>query len=160
VIGIGSDHHGFELKLQLCAHLTGRGEQVRDFGCFSPEPVDYPDIAAPVAEAVRAGLIERAVLICGTGLGMAIAANKVPGVYAASVADVRLARLARERNDAHIITLAATLLSAEQACAVADAWLDAQFRGGDSARKVAKIRALEQRQTGADATLRGQAWRL
>jgi ribose 5-phosphate isomerase B len=145
MIGIGSDHHGFEFKSRLRAHLTARGELVRDFGCFSHEPVDYPDIAAAVAEAVRSGLIERAILVCGTGMGMAIAANKVPGVYAVSVTDARLARLARERNNARIITLGATVLGPETACEIVNAWLDAEFRGGDSARKIAKIGALEQR---------------
>jgi ribose 5-phosphate isomerase B len=151
MIGIGSDHNGFELKSRLRAHLTARGEQVRDFGCFSHEPVDYPDIAAAVAEAVRSCLIERAILVCGTGLGMAIAANKVPGVYAASVTDAGLARLARERNNAHIITLGATVVEPQYACVIVDAWLDAQFRGGDSGRKVEKVHALEEKHASAAA---------
>jgi len=151
MIGIGSDHNGFELKLRLRAHLTARGEQVWDFGCFSHEAVDYPDIAAAVAEAVRDRLIERAVLICGTGLGMAIAANKVPGVYAAPVTDARVARLARERNNAQIITLGATVVESQHACAIVDAWLDTQFLGGDSERKIGKVRALEEKYAGAAA---------
>jgi ribose 5-phosphate isomerase B len=157
MIGLGSDHNGFELKERLHAHLVARGERVWDFGCTSPEPIDYPDIAAPVAEAVRDGLVTRAILVCGTGLGMAIAANKVSGVRAAPVTDTRVARLAGERNDAQIITLGATVVSADVACETVDAWLEAEFRGGDSARKVAKIRALERRETGAAALVAGGA---
>jgi len=149
MIGIGSDHNGLELKSRLHAHLAERGEEVRDFGCFSPQPVDYPDIAAAVADSVQAGLIERGILVCATGLGMAIAANKVPGVYAVTVTDPRTARLARERNNAHIITLGATVVTPEMACEIVDAWISAGFRGGDSARKIAKIRALEERRRGA-----------
>ena len=157
MIGIGSDHNGFELKSRLRAHLTARGEQVRDFGCFSRETVDCPDIAAAVAGAVRERLIERAVLICGTGLGMAIAASKVPGVYAAAVTDPRVARLARERNNAQTITLGATVVRPEMACEIVTAWLDVEFRGGDSARKIARIRALEERWAGAAAQAVGGA---
>jgi ribose 5-phosphate isomerase B len=146
MIGIGSDHNGFDLKRRLCAHLAERGEQVWDFGCFSGEPVDYPDVAAAVAGAVHGGLIHRGILVCGTGLGMAIAANKVPGIYAVPVTDTRTARLARERNNTQIITLGATIVEPRLACLIVDAWLDAQFRGGDSARKIEKIHALEKRQ--------------
>jgi ribose 5-phosphate isomerase B len=144
-IGIGSDHNGFELKQRVRAHLAERGERVHDFGCFSRQPVDYPDIAAAVADAVRSGLIARAILVCGSGLGMAIAANKVPGIYAVPVTDAHTARLARERNNAQIITLGATVVRPALACTIVDAWLDARFRGGDSARKIEKIHALEQR---------------
>jgi len=145
MIGIGSDHNGFDLKCQLGTHLTSRGRLVWDFGCFSEQTVDYPDIASAVAEAVRDHLIERAVLICGTGLGMAIAANKVPGVYAAPVTDTRVARLAWERNSAQIITLGASVVSASSACAIVDAWLEAEFAGGESGRKVGKVYALEEK---------------
>jgi RpiB/LacA/LacB family sugar-phosphate isomerase len=157
MIGIGSDHNGFELKSRLRAHLTARGQQIWDFGCFSHETVDYPDIAAAVAEAVRERRIERAVPICGTGLGMALAANKVPGVYAAAVTDPRVARLARERNNAQTITLGATVVRPEMACEIVTAWLDVEFRGGDSARKIARIRALEERWAGAAALVVGGA---
>jgi ribose 5-phosphate isomerase B len=148
MIGIGSDHNGFALKQRLAEHLAARGCEVRDFGTSSEEPVDYPDIAAAVAGAVRAGRIERAVLVCGTGLGMAIAANKVPGVFAAPVTDVYSARRARESNDVHIITLGADVVGPGLACAIVDAWLAAAYAGGASARKVAKVRALERRAAG------------
>jgi len=145
MIGLGGDHNGFHLKQRLRSFLEDRGYRVADFGAFSDQPVDYPEIAAAVAEAVAAGGIERGVLVCGTGLGMAIAANKVPGVFAATVNDSYSARLARESNDAQIIALGAHLVSPELACVIVETWLSAEFRGGRSARKLAKIRALEQR---------------
>jgi len=144
-IGIGSDHLGFELKGRLLAHLAERGEHVRDFGTFSPEPVDYPDVAVSVAEAVRAGVVERGILVCGTGLGMAIAAGKVRSVLAAPVTDVYTARLARERNNTQIITLGANVVGCGLAVAIVDTWLSAEFQYGDSARKVGKILALDER---------------
>lgn len=145
MIGLGSDHHGLALKERLRQFLLERGERVRDFGPSSTEPVDYPDIAAAVAEAVPSGLISRGVLVCRTGLGMAIAACKVPGVFAVPVTDVHTARCARQSNDAQIITLGADIVGGNLACAIVAAWLAAEFRGGDSARKLGKIRALEER---------------
>jgi ribose 5-phosphate isomerase B len=143
MIGIGSDHHGLRLKQKLHLLLARRGEAVRDFGSFSREPLGYPDIAVPLARAVQTGAVERGILICGTGLGMAIAANKVPGIFAAPVTDVYAARKARESNDAQIITLGARLLHLPTARMIVDAWLDARFQGGESARRLSKIRALE-----------------
>jgi ribose 5-phosphate isomerase B len=143
--GLGSDHHGFALKRQLLRFLAARGEEVWDFGSYTEEPVDYPDVATIVAEAVRCGLIERGVLVCATGLGMAIVANKVPGVRAAPVVDLLTARLARESNDAQVITLGQEIVGADLACELVAAWLEAEFRGGGSARKVEKIRLLEER---------------
>jgi ribose 5-phosphate isomerase B len=145
MIGLGSDHLGFGLKQRLGDFLAESGEAVHDFGTFSEQPVDYPDVAVSVAEALRAGVIDRGILVCGTGLGMAIAANKVPGIFAAPVADLETARRARQSNNAQIITLGADIVSTGLACAIVAAWLAAQFKGGDSARKVAKIRALERR---------------
>lgn len=144
-IGIGSDHNGFALKQRLRSFLAERGKKVRDFGAFSHEPIDYPDIAVAVAEAAQAGLIQRGILVCGTGLGMAIAANRVPVIFAASVTDLYTARLARQSNNTQIITLGANVVSGDLACAIVEAWLTAEFRGGRSARKVGKIHALEGR---------------
>lgn len=144
-IGLGSDNLGFHLKEQLRSNLADRGDTVFDYGAFSEEPIDYPDIAVRVAEAVLAGIVDRGILVCGTGLGMAITANKVPGIFAASVTDVNTARLARERNAVQIITLGANILGCEAATTIVDAWLSAEFQGGQSTRKVAKIRELEGR---------------
>jgi ribose 5-phosphate isomerase B len=143
-IGIGSDHNGFLLKEHLVGYLALCGWDVHDFGTFSKQPADYPDIACAVAEAVAAGAVEKGVLICGTGLGMAIAANKVPGIFAAPVNDFCTARMAGESNAAQIITLGARIVGPGRACALVHVWLKAQFRGGASGRKVARIRELEE----------------
>jgi ribose 5-phosphate isomerase B len=160
MIGIGSDHNGFPLKQRIAAHLAERGEDLSDFGAFSDAPVDYPEVAAAVAEAILAGVVDRGILVCGTGLGMAIAANKVPGIYAAAVTDPYTARLSRERNHVQIITLGANVIGPGRACAIVDAWLAAEFRGGESARKIAKIRALEERYSRelAPAMTGGRQW--
>jgi ribose 5-phosphate isomerase B len=145
VIALGADHAGFPLKQDLKAWLTARGHQVLDFGTDSPDAVDYPDFAARVAEAVGAGTAERGVLVCGTGIGMAIAANKVAGVRAAPCADPDAARLSREHNDANILTLGARVVEGTMATAVLETWLATDFAGGRHVRRVAKLMALEER---------------
>jgi len=145
MIGLGSDHNGFLLKERIRDFLEVSGYAVRDFGAFSGETVDYPRIAAEVAEAVAVGVVARAVLVCGTGLGMSIAANKVPGVYAATASDTYTARLARESNDANVLALGARVVAADLALDLVEAWLTAEFRGGSSARKLNQIKALERR---------------
>jgi len=148
MLAIGSDHRGLALKTRLRAWLQGRHRGVCDLGAFSTEPVDYPDIAIPAAEVVRDRLVERAVLICATGVGMAIAANKVPGIFAATVTDVATARAARCSNNAQIICLGAEVVPFDLATEIIDAWLSAAFQGGDSLRKLDKIRAAERRYHG------------
>lgn len=143
VIALGADHAGFLLKENLKAWLTARGHRVLDFGTDSAAAVDYPDYAARVAEAVGAGTAERGVLVCGTGIGMAIAANKVAGIRAAPCADRDAARLSREHNDANILTLGARILEGTTATAVLETWLVTDFAGGRHARRVAKLMALE-----------------
>jgi ribose 5-phosphate isomerase B len=145
VIALGSDHAGFLLKQDLKAWLTAQGHHVLDFGTDSPDAVDYPDFAVGVAEAVGAGMAERGVLVCGTGIGMAIAANKVSGVRAAPCADQDAARLSREHNDANILTLGARILEGTRATAVLETWLATDFAGGRHTRRVAKLMALEER---------------
>ncbi len=144
-IAIGSDHHGFELKELLKAHLTTLGHDVHDHGCHSVDEVDYPDIAVAVAEGVAAGEAERAVLVCGTGIGMAIAACKIPGVRAAAVADPYSAERAQKSNNAQVLCLGAKVVGSEVATLLLDHWLNSEFQGGASARKVAKIDALDER---------------
>jgi ribose 5-phosphate isomerase B len=143
IIAVGADHYGFELKEVLREHLTALGHEVRDHGCHSTDEVDYPDIAVSVAEEVAAGGAERAVLVCGTGIGMAIAACKVPGIRAAAVADPYSAERAQKSNNAQVLCLGAKIVSPENAALLLGHWLDSEFQGGASARKVAKIDALD-----------------
>ncbi|MBM3501153.1 MAG: RpiB/LacA/LacB family sugar-phosphate isomerase [Armatimonadetes bacterium] len=145
MLAIGSDHRGFALKTRLRQWLQRRWGDVCDLGAFSTAPVDYPDVAIPAAEVVRDHLVDGAILICGTGLGMAIAANKVPGVFAATVTDVATARAARRSNNAQILCLGAESVSFDLAAEIVEAWLTTEFQGGDSLRKLAKIRAAERR---------------
>ena len=142
-IAVGADHLGFPLKETVKAHLQAAGHEVVDFGVPDTEAVDYPDIALEVAEAVADGRFGRAILVCGTGIGMAITANKVPGVRAANVADPYSAERARKSNDAQVLCLGARVVAPEVADILVDHWLAAEFQGGDSARKVAKIDAID-----------------
>jgi ribose 5-phosphate isomerase B len=144
VIALGADHAGFVLKEDLKAWLVQRGHRVLDFGTNSLESVDYPDFARRVADAVREGAAARGVLVCGTGIGMAMAANKVPGVRAAVCADAHTARMSREHNDANVLSLGARLIEPAAALEVLDAWLSTEFAGGRHARRLEKIVALEQ----------------
>lgn len=142
-IALGSDHIGFPLKEELKRFLVEHGYDVLDYGCAAPDPVDYPDVAREVAEAVAAGRHDRALLVCGTGIGMAITANKVPGVFAAVGHDPYSAQRARMSNDAQVLTMGSRVIAPELATVVLRSWLDAEFAGGESARKVDKVRAVE-----------------
>lgn len=143
-ISLGADHAGFELKDAIKDHLVAQGLNVLDCGTNSAESVDYPDFAKAVAEHVAAGKADLGILICGTGIGMAISANKVPGIRAANCDTVFEAEMSREHNDANVLTLGARVLNANDAISVADAWLKAKFtRGGRHQRRVDKIRDLE-----------------
>ena len=143
-IALGSDHAGVELKAHVAQALEDRQLAFQDFGPSTNAPVDYPDYAASVAKAVASGQFDRGILICGTGVGMAIAANKVPGIRAALVNDASGARLCREHNDANILTLGARTLSVEQALSIVQVFLETQFEGGRHKRRVDKIHAIEQ----------------
>jgi ribose 5-phosphate isomerase B len=142
---IGSDHLGFPLKEILRAHLTQAGYECDDLGVYDATPVDYPDVAAALAEDVAAGKHDRGILVCGTGIGMAIVANKVPGIRAAQVQDIYSAERAAKSNDAQIITLGALVIGPELAKKLVDAYLASEFAGGRSTRKVEKIRAVDAR---------------
>ncbi|MGC9974522.1 MAG: ribose 5-phosphate isomerase B [Gaiellaceae bacterium] len=148
-IAIGCDHYALELKNLLRDHLLECGFDVVDFGVHDKQPVDYPDIAGAVAEAVQQGSFERAVLICGTGAGMAISANKVPGVRAVCAHDPYTAERARASNDAQIMTLGSQVVGPSLAIQLIDIWLASEFQGGRSAPKVAKIRELERKYSNA-----------
>lgn len=142
-IAVGADHHGYRLKEAVKEHLAALGYDVLDYGVTDERPVDYPDIARVVAQDVAAGKIERAVLCCGTGLGMAIVANKVRGVRAAAVLDPYSAERAMRSNDAHVLCLGGRIIGPDVANLLVDHWVNSEFGGGDSARKVAKIDAID-----------------
>lgn len=149
-LAIGADDAGFPLKKAIAAYLDERGIVYDDVGAYSEDPVDYPDVARVVAEGVRDRRYDRGILICGTGIGMAITANKVTGVRAAQAHDVYSAERARKSNDAQILTMGARVIGPELAKVIVRAWLESEFAGGASARKVAKIDDLEsERQRGA-----------
>lgn len=140
---IGSDHAGFAMKEAVKAHLSEAGHAVTDVGAFSEDSVDYPPIAALVGAAVVSGDADLGVLVCGTGLGMAIAANKVDGVRAVQVNDVAFARMARRHNDANVITLAGRSTDLETAFAIVDAFLSTEFEGGRHQRRLDQITDIE-----------------
>ncbi len=141
---VGSDHIGRPLKDGLCEHLKQQGIEVDDIGSYDDTPVDYPDVAQSLAEAVARGEYDRGLLVCGTGIGMAIVANKVPGVRAACCHDPYSAERARKSNDAQIITMGAQVIGAETAKSLMDIWMKSDFAGGRSAPKVEKIKALDE----------------
>lgn len=145
MIVIGSDHGGLNLKVALKSYLSRRGVDVSDAGTETDASVDYPDFGQKVAEAVIAGQAELGILICGTGIGMSITANKIPGIRAALVTDVFMARMAKEHNNANILVLGGRVLDEEKACDLVGAWLDAAFEGGRHQARLEKITALEQK---------------
>ena len=148
-IGIGSDDAALELKGALIERLEELGYEVEDYGL--KEGADYPDVAVEVAEAVARGEHERAILCCGTGLGMSITANKVPGVRAAQCHDVYSAERARKSNNAQVLTMGQRVIGQEAAKTVLDAWLESEFAGGSSASKVEKMEEIDRRYHGNTA---------
>ena len=142
-IAIGSDHAGFELKEKIKEFLERRGEVVVDFGANSRESVDYPDYGRKVAKAVANGEDELGILICGTGIGMSIVANKVPGIRAALVQDIFTAKMAREHTNANLLVLGARVVDPEIAPQLVGTWLDSQFQGERHKRRIDKIAELE-----------------
>jgi ribose 5-phosphate isomerase B len=142
-VALGSDHAGYELKEQVKRQLAEAGIEVEDVGTISTDSVDYPDFARRVAVEVRDGRAERGILMCGTGVGVCIAANKVRGIRAALVSDPAIARLSREHNDANVLCLPGRFMNAPAAREIVKAWLEAPFEGGRHARRVEKISELE-----------------
>jgi ribose 5-phosphate isomerase B len=138
-IAIGSDHRGFDAKRHLVSLLQQLGHEVLDVGPDGRDSVDYPDYAFQVAQAISAGSVERGILICGTGIGMCIAANKVHGVRAAPCHDTITAEMSRRHNDANVLCLSADLLSEELMERMVRIWLETAFEGGRHARRVEKI---------------------
>jgi len=146
-IGLGADHLGYPLKESIKRHLIAEGHDVIDYGVNDTTPTDYPDIAVTVARAVAAGEPPQAVLVCGTGIGMAITANKVPGVYAGVAHDAYSAAKARTSNNTQVLALGARVVAPELAATLVGIWLGSEFGGGASARKVGKIQKAEQQLT-------------
>ena len=140
-IAIGCDHHGLNLKQSIIRLITEAGHNYQDFGCYTADSVDYPDIAKKVAGAVAAGSFERGILICDTGIGMSIAANKVKGIRAALCHDAFSARRTRQHNDANVLCLGAE--EQESVSAIVNAFLTGEFDGGRHRRRVDKIRRME-----------------
>jgi ribose 5-phosphate isomerase B len=148
-IGIGSDHRGCEIKELVIKLLTDEGYDYKDFGCYDKNPVDYPDIAVQVAEAIVKGEFDRGILICGTGIGMCIAANKVRGIRAAQCYNAFTAKRARLHNDAQICCLAAEEGKARVA-AIIETFLTTDFEGGRHIPRVEKIKEIEEKQYKCD----------
>lgn len=142
-VAIASDHAGFDQKPELVDYMKSNGVEVADLGPDSADRVDYPDFAEKVARAVAAGEAERGVLICGTGIGMSMAANKVDGIRAAAVTMPKFAELSRQHNDANVLCLSARFVSAEINKECIDVFLNTDFEGGRHTGRVEKIMALE-----------------
>jgi ribose 5-phosphate isomerase B len=144
-IAIGCDHGGFKLKEEIRKMFEEKGYDFKDLGTFSEESVDYPDIALALARAVRDGQFDRGILICGTGIGIGIAANKVNGIRAALCHDTFSARASREHNDANILALGGRVLGTGLALEIVRVWLEAEFAGGRHQGRLDKITALEKK---------------
>ena len=152
-VAIGADHAGVALKTRVKQLLDERHLTCKDLGSTSEKSVDYPDYALSVARSVASGASDRGILICGSGIGMAIAANKVRGIRAAPVTTSAAARLARQHNDANVLTLGARTLAADEALEIIEAFLATPFEGGRHQRRVDKISAAEEAMTDADEHL-------
>ena len=144
-IAIGCDHGGFELKNEIIKFLESENYEVKDFGTYSTDSCDYPDVALPVAEAVAAKEYEFGILVCGTGIGIGISANKVPGVRAALCSDTFSAHATREHNDANILTMGERVVGKGLAIDIVKAFLGAEFEGDRHTRRLEKITSIEKK---------------
>ena len=144
-VAMGSDHVGYELKQIVRAHLESKGHECVDYGSYSPERCDYPVYGEKVGRAVASGECDLGVLICGTGIGISLAANRVPGVRAAVCSETYSARLTREHNDANIIAFGARVVGEGLALNIVDAFFDTEFQGGRHAERVALLEAIERK---------------
>lgn len=144
MIAVACDHGGLELKEKIKAHLIETGYEVRDFGTDSPESCDYPDYGAPAARAVAAGECEKGILICTTGIGMSLVANKVKGIRCGLCSDPLSASLTRRHNDTNVLALGAGIVGPNLALEIVDTWLTTEFEGGRHSRRIGKVMALEE----------------
>jgi ribose 5-phosphate isomerase B len=149
-LALGCDEAALDLKNLLKAHLEAKGLVVKDFGVHTSAPAMYPDIALEVSLEIAAGHFDRGILLCGTGLGMAITANKVFGIRAATCHDTYSAERARKSNDAQILTMGARVVGSELAKTIVDAWLASEFQGGGSTAKVERIKQIEKKHLRGD----------
>ncbi len=145
LIGIGSDHGGFNLKTEIIKFLKEKGYEVKDFGTYSTESVDYPDFGQAVTEAVSEGECDKGIVICGTGIGISIAANKVKGIRAALCTDTYMARMSREHNNANILALGERVVGIGAALDIVETWLDTEFAGGRHQLRLDKIAQIEEK---------------
>lgn len=144
-IALGSDHAGLPLKKEIIKHLEGKGIEIQDFGTFTEDSCDYPDYAIKVAEEVAAKRFDFGILVCGTGIGISIAANKVPGIRAALCGDTFSAHACRQHNDANILALGQRVVGVGLALDIVDNFLSAKYEGGRHQKRVDKISAIEKK---------------
>lgn len=144
-IALASDHAGFDLKKGILSHLARKGIESEDFGCREGEKVDYVDYGEKAALAVLSGFCDRAILVCGTGLGMAIVANKHKGIRATPCWDEYVAEVSRSHNDSNCLTLGGRVLPLDEACHYVDIWLETEYEGGRHQRRLDKITAIEEK---------------
>lgn len=149
-IALGADHAGFELKEQIKQHLQQKQIQVQDQGTTSTDSVDYPDFASKVAHKVSERQADLGILVCGSGIGMAISANKVHGIRAANVSSEYEAQMSREHNNANILALGSRILDRERAFHIVDKWLATEFAGGRHERRLEKIAEIEKQEGGTE----------
>ena len=145
MLAIGSDHGGFALKQAVMAHLREKGIEYRDYGTYTEDSCDYPEFGEAVARAVASGEADRGIAICGTGIGISIAANKVRGIRAAVCGDCYSAEMTRRHNDANVLCMGARVVGEGLAMKIVDVFLETPFEGGRHARRVAKIHEIEDR---------------
>ena len=149
LVAIGSDHAGLELKLEIISILKTLGCEHIDYGTDTPQSVDYPDFGEKVSEAVSSGKVERGILICGTGIGMSIVANKFPNIRAALCNDLFSARMSRLHNDANILVLGGRIIGKDLAKEIVLTWMKTDFEGGRHGNRLAKINLIEKKMKGA-----------
>jgi ribose 5-phosphate isomerase B len=149
-VAVGSDHLGIGLKNKIISEFSKKEYEFEDYGVYNEQPIDYPDIALKVAKAVVAGEYERGILICGTGIGMAISANKVKGVYAAVCHDLYSTERSILSNNIQIMCMGALVIGPATAISLLDRWLKLEFKNSPSAKKIAKIKAIEANCMGVD----------
>lgn len=151
IVALASDHAGFALKMRIKEYLSQQELEVKDFGCFSEERVNYVDYAVQAMDGLTSGVCDRAILVCGSGLGMAIVANKYPGVRATPCCDEYTAEMSRSHNDANCLTLGARILPLDEALHIVKTWLDTEFEGGRHQERLDKIEALEKERFSQDS---------